>query len=131
MLAKFIVILSLYAEDVTASAHFYRDVLAFDSLPHHDEQPAFTVNGIHLTILKGKPPVPAQDIRPPFPIFAFSVDDLDAIAARLEKHHIALPWGVEENADTRWIRFHDPAGNVIEAAQFKEKKRPTVSHNHT
>jgi len=27
--------------------------------------------------------------------------------------------GIEEDADSRWVMFHDPAGNLIELAQFK------------
>jgi hypothetical protein len=29
-----------------------------------------------------------------------------------------MPWGVEKNAQGRWVQFHDPAGNLIEFVQF-------------
>jgi catechol 2,3-dioxygenase-like lactoylglutathione lyase family enzyme len=120
MSIKFAVI-SIWAEDEPACAHFYRDVLGLTLMPHpQGGRPHFTVDGVYLTILKGKP-VPARSAQPSrFPIFAFSVDDLDAMIERLEKHHVALPWGVEGGAGERWVMFHDPAGNLIELAQFTD-----------
>jgi len=117
MSIKFSVI-TLWAEDVPANAHFYRDVLGLGLLPHHGERPHFDVNGIYLTILKGKP-TPAHDAEPArFPLFALSVDDLDEMVNRLEKLHVEMPWGVESNSVSRWVIFHDPAGNLIELVQF-------------
>lgn len=54
-----------------------------------------------------------------FPIVAFAADDLDAAVDRLRAHGVEMPWGVEEDADSRWVMFHDPAGNLIEVAYFK------------
>ena len=34
-------------------------------------------------------------------------------------HYVDLPWGVEEDADSRWVMFRDPAGNLIELAQLE------------
>jgi catechol 2,3-dioxygenase-like lactoylglutathione lyase family enzyme len=50
---------------------------------------------------------------------AFAVDDLEAAVERLRAHGVSLPWGVEEDAGARWVMFHDPAGNLIELAEFK------------
>jgi catechol 2,3-dioxygenase-like lactoylglutathione lyase family enzyme len=125
---KHIAVVSLWAEDVAAAAHFYRDVVGLQLLLHlaqHDKHqwPHFDLNGTLLVILKGKP-VPAQDAEPsPFPLMAFAVDDLDPAIERLQAHHIELPWGVEENADARWVMFHDPAGNLVELVQFKGDQR--------
>lgn len=117
MSMKFAVI-TLWAEDVPACAHFYRDVLRLSILSYGGKQPHFDVNGIYLTILKGTP-TPAQNAEPArFPLFALSVDDLDEIASRLGTLHIEMPWGVETNETSRWIMFHDPAGNLIELVQF-------------
>ncbi len=52
--AKFTV-LALRAEDVPACAHFCREVLELSLLPHHGQRPHFDVNGVYLTILKGRP----------------------------------------------------------------------------
>jgi hypothetical protein len=40
---------------------------------------------------------------------------------RLRLHHVDLPWGIEEDADSRWVMCYDPAGNLIELAQFKAR----------
>ena len=117
-------VISLWAEDVAATAHFYRDVIGLRLLPHHGDRPHFDLGGIYLTILKGRP-MPTQNAVPDrFPLVAFAVDDLDAAVDRLRTHHVELPRGVEEDANSRWVMFHDPAGNLIEIAQFKDR----VSH---
>jgi predicted enzyme related to lactoylglutathione lyase len=72
----------------------------------------------HLTILKGHPN-PAQDAVPArFPLIAFAVDDLEANIERLRAHQVALPWGIEQDDNSRWVMFQDPAGNMIELVQF-------------
>ena len=124
---KHIAVVSLWAKDVAAAAHFYQDIVGLQLLPHlaqHDKhkRPHFDVSGTLLVILKGKP-VSAQDAEPsPFPLIAFAVDDLDPAVERLRAHHVQLPWGVEENAEARWVLFHDPAGNLVELVQFKGDK---------
>jgi catechol-2,3-dioxygenase len=107
-------VICLWAEDVSKTAHFYKDVLSLELLHHHGDQPHFKVGDTYLTILKGKPH-PAEDSDPPrFPLFAFRVNDLDQAVERLQAHGVALPWGIEENENLRWVMFHDPAGNLIE-----------------
>ena len=119
---KRIAVVSLWAEDVPTAAHFYRDVIGLRLLSHHshhDGRPHFDLGGTYLTILKGKP-VPAQNAEPShFPLIAFAVDDLDSAIERLQAHQVELPRGVAEGADSRWVVFHDPAGNLIELVQFK------------
>ncbi len=119
---KQIAVVSLWAEDVPTAAHFYRDVIGLRMLPHdshHDERPHFDVGGTYLTILKGKP-IPAQNTEPShFPLIAFTVDDLGSAIERLRTHRIELLKDVAEDADSRWVTFHDPAGNLIELVQFK------------
>jgi catechol 2,3-dioxygenase-like lactoylglutathione lyase family enzyme len=125
-----VAVISLWARDVPAAAHFYRDVIGLQLIPHdshHNSQPHFDLNGTYLTILKGDP-VPAQNAEPShFPLVAFAVDDLDAAVERLRAHHVELPWGVEEGTDSQWGKFYDPAGNLIELVQFK--KSGTASDN--
>jgi catechol-2,3-dioxygenase len=117
MSAKFAVV-ALWAADVAACAHFYRDVIGLDLLPHHGGRPHFEVDGVYLTILKGSP-TPAQHAEPErFPLMAFRVDDLDAMVSRLEKHKVEMPWGVESDSGSRWVMFNDPAGNLVELVQF-------------
>ena len=117
-------VVSLWAEDVPATAHFYRDVIGLRLMPHHGDRPAFDLGGVCLAILKGRP-VPAQDSLPSrFPIVAFALEDLDAAVEQLHAHRVELPWGIEEDADSRWVMFHDPAGNLIELAYFKHGPTP-------
>jgi catechol 2,3-dioxygenase-like lactoylglutathione lyase family enzyme len=119
MSIKFAVI-ALWAEDITASAHFYRDVLGLTLLSHAGERPDFDVNGIYLSILKGVP-TPAQNAEPArFPLVALAVEDLDVMVSRLENLHVEMPWGIESNAVSRWVMFHDLGGNLIELVQFGE-----------
>ena len=117
MPAKFAVV-SLWAPDVPAAAHFYRDVLGLTLMPHHGERPHFDVDGVYLTLLKGCA-APAEDTElDRFPLFAIAVEDLEERIARLQKHGVPLPWGLETNGNSRWAMFHDPAGNLIELVQF-------------
>ena len=113
-----IAVISLWAPDVPATAHFYRDVIGLRLVALHGDRPHFDLNGSYLVILKGRPSA-AQDASPErFPLVAFSVDDLDAAVERLKAHGVALPWGVEADAHSRWVMFHDPAGNLVELVQF-------------
>jgi catechol 2,3-dioxygenase-like lactoylglutathione lyase family enzyme len=110
-----IVVLSVWAEDVPKTVHFYRDVLGLELFAHHHgDIPHFKVGETYLTILKGKP-IPAEESVPErFPLFAFGVGDLDAAVERLKSHGVELPWGVEENEGSRYVMFYDPAANLIE-----------------
>jgi catechol-2,3-dioxygenase len=116
-------VVSLWADDPGAATHFYRDIVGLQLMTHdthHSGRPHFDVGGTYLTILKGRP-VSAQDAEPPhFPLVAFEVDDLDFFIERLQAHHVELPWGVEEGTESRWIKLHDPAGNLVEIVQFRE-----------
>ncbi len=108
-------VISLWAEDVPKTAHFYKDILGLEMLPyHHGGQPHFLVGDAYLTVLKGKPR-PAEDSVPArFPLFALRVSDLDAAIEHLKVHGVELPWGIEAQGDSRWVMFYDPAGNLIE-----------------
>lgn len=112
---KGIEVICLWAENVMETAHFYKDVLGLELLPdHHAKRSHFKVGQANLTILKGKPR-PAEDPEPSrFPLFAFRVNDLNEAVNRLQAHGVDLPWGVEGQGDSRWVMFHDPAGNLIE-----------------
>lgn len=114
-----IAVISLWAEDVPTMAHFYRDVIGLEPLQHHGEMPHFNVSGVNLVILKGHP-CPAEGSHPAdFPILAFEVDDLDLAIDRLRTHGIDLPWEVVQTANSRWVKFYDPGGNLIELVSFE------------
>jgi len=109
-----IAVVGLWAEDVTAAVHFYRDVIGLRMPKERHRRPHFNVDGAHLVLLEGHP-VAAQNAVPArFPLLAFAVEDLDAALERLREHKVDLPWGVGHDAHSRWAMFHDPAGNLIE-----------------
>jgi catechol-2,3-dioxygenase len=115
-----IAVISLWAEDVATTAHFYKDVIGLNLLPHHHgEHPHFKLGDTFLIILKGKPH-PATDTNVErFPLIAFALDDLDQAVEHLQTHNVELPWGIEQDNATRWVMFYDPAGNLIELVEFK------------
>ena len=122
---KNIAVVSLRAEDVAAAAHFYRDVIGLRLAPHHKGgRVHFAVGDTYLVILPGVPRPAAEygsggrPAEPRFPLIAFAVADLSAAVERLQAHQVALPWGVESDEHSRWVMFHDPAGNLIELAEF-------------
>jgi catechol 2,3-dioxygenase-like lactoylglutathione lyase family enzyme len=110
-------VISIWAEDVVGTAHFYRDVLGLALRHHHAGRPHFDLGGSIMVILQGKPRGAENTVPERFPILAFAVDDLDAAITRLKVHQVELPWGVEENENSRWVMFHDPGGNLIELVQ--------------
>ncbi len=112
-------VVSLWAEDVAATAHFYQEVIGLQLLTHDPHRPHFDLGGVYLVILKGRPQPPLDPLPARFPIIALAVADLDAAVAHLRAHQVALPWGIEEDAESRWVMFYDPAGNLIELAKFK------------
>ena len=112
-------VVSLWAEDVSATVHFYRDVIGLKLLMHDRHRPHFDLGGAYLVILQGRSRPPLDPVPARFPIVAFAVDDLDATVEQLRAHQVNLPWGIEEDADSRWVMFYDPAGNLTEVAQFK------------
>ena len=116
-------VVSLWAEDVPAAAHFYLDVVGLPLLPHHRDRPHFDLGGAYLVILKGRASPPQEGYPARFPQVAFAVDDLDESIDRLTAHRVAMPWGVERDAASRWVMFHDPAGNLIELVQFDDRAR--------
>jgi catechol 2,3-dioxygenase-like lactoylglutathione lyase family enzyme len=118
-MAAHLSVISLWAKDVIQAAYFYKDVLGLSLTTHHAGMPHFDLGGVTLVILQGTPS-PVKDSHPDrFPLFALSMDDFDTVLSRLEAHKIALPWGVESGADSRWVRFYDPAGNLIEIVEWK------------
>jgi predicted enzyme related to lactoylglutathione lyase len=72
------------------------------------------VGDAYLVILKGVPHPAENTEHSRFPLYAFKVQDLDAAVERLVAHNIELPWGIEGFGSSRWVMFHDPAGNLIE-----------------
>ena len=111
-------VVSLWAEDIRATAHFYRDILGLRLMPHHGERPHFDLGGIYLVLVEGKPMLREEDSPEQFPVVAFLVNDLDKSIEKLRSNHVDLSRGIGEGAGTRWIMFNDPAGNLIELVEL-------------
>ncbi len=112
-------VITLWAEDVAQTAHFYRDAIGLPpaAIATHHDHPHFDLGGIYLTIRKGKPSLVSESR---FPCIAFSVDDLEAAIQRLQAHQVKPPFGMEEDSENRWVMIQDPGGNLIELAEFKK-----------
>ena len=116
---------NLKAKDVAQAAHFYRDIIGLEMAGHHGHMPDFDLNGTYLTIIQGEPVAKLAGASAQFPVLALEVEDLDKTIDRLRLHHVELPWGIEQSETSRWIKFYDPAGNLIELVQFDG-----LSENH-
>jgi catechol-2,3-dioxygenase len=120
-----LVVVGLWAEDVAQAAHFYRDVIGLPLLPDHGHHPAFDLGrGVHLVINEGRSGAVLDFKRSRFPHLAFAVQDLDGAIEHLVDHGVELPWGIEAKGQSRWIVFRDPAGNLLEFAQFEGARSP-------
>lgn len=111
-------VVSLWAEDLSETAHFYRDVIGLRLMPHHADRPHFDLGDIYLVLVQGKPTVRDADAPDHFPVMAFAVRDLEESIEQLRSNNVDLPWEVVEGTGTRWIKFNDPAGNLIELVEF-------------
>jgi len=107
-------VVSLWAEDLPAALHFYRDVIGLSLLSHHKGRPHFDLGGAYLVLLQGKPPASPDTLGTRYPLVALALIDFEAALARLQAHGVELPWGIEAGEGLRWVMLHDPAGNLIE-----------------
>lgn len=111
-------IVSIMAENLHQTVHFYRDVLGLNLLPDHGHRFAFDVGENILVVVKGVPGNPADESTR-FPVLTFTVQDIELALEHLEEHGVETLNGIESGGDTRWVLFHDPAGNLVELAQFE------------
>jgi catechol 2,3-dioxygenase-like lactoylglutathione lyase family enzyme len=113
-------LVTAWAVDVPKSLHFYRDILGLDLLPHHGNHPVFTVgDDLHLIIRKGTP-VAVLDAEP-FPVIAFQVADLHQAIQQLQANDVKLSGDILTKPGVRYIMFYDPAGNLLEIAEFSNQ----------
>ncbi|MGD8904878.1 MAG: VOC family protein [Anaerolineae bacterium] len=114
-----VAVVSLWAEDVSALTRFYRDVMGLHLLDHHGHRPHLDLgHGLYLVLVEGRPAPRQEPGGTRFPVLAFAVNNLAEAIEHLESHNVELPWGVEVGITARWVKFYDPAGNLIEFAQF-------------
>jgi catechol 2,3-dioxygenase-like lactoylglutathione lyase family enzyme len=112
-------VVTLWAEDVTAAAYFYREVVGLRLAIHHAGRPHFDLGEAYLVILQGTPRPAENPIPDRFPLIAFSVEDLQAAVQKLEAHGIEMPWGIEGHEGERYVMFKDPSGNLVELVEKK------------
>jgi catechol-2,3-dioxygenase len=111
-------VVTLWAEDVSRMTDFYQNVLGLPLLIVDCGRPHFDYGGGYLVILKGKPSKVEDSVPSRFPILAFAVHNLEEVVHSLQLHGVEMPWGIEEDSDSRWVMFYDPAGNLLEVAVF-------------
>jgi len=109
-------VVTLWAEDVDRMSDFYQNILGLPLVRVDRGRPHFDFHGGYLIILPGQPYKVQDSTRSRFPVIAFDVDDLHEVVGRLRLHDIGMPWGIEEDSDSRWVMFYDPGGNLIEVA---------------
>ena len=114
-------VVTLWGEDVQKMSDFYEHVLGLPLMFADRDRPHFDFGGGYLTILPGQRHK-ADLTQARFPVIAFAVDDLHEILHQLKSHEVEMPWGVEEDNDSRWVMFYDPGGNLIEVAMMGIKK---------
>jgi catechol 2,3-dioxygenase-like lactoylglutathione lyase family enzyme len=115
-------VVTLWAEDVERMSDFYQKVLGLPLVAIDRGRPHFDYGGGYLTILPGQPHKVHDSKQSRFPVIAFSVDDLHEVIHQLKSHDVEMPWGIEEDSDSRWVMFYDPGGNLIEVAMMGIKK---------
>jgi catechol 2,3-dioxygenase-like lactoylglutathione lyase family enzyme len=115
-------VVSLWAEDVQKMTDFYQNVLGLPLATIDRGRPHFDFGGGYLTILPGQPYKAQDSMQSRFPVIAFAVDDLHETIRQLKSHEVEMPWGVEEDDDSRWVMFYDPGGNLLEVAVMGIKK---------
>ena len=111
-------VVRLWAEDVQEMSDFYQNVIGLRLVTIDRGRPHFDFGGGYLAILPGQPYRMQDSQQSRFPILAFAVDDLHPVTHPLKTHHIDMPWGIEEDQDSRWVMFYDPGGNLIEVAML-------------
>ena len=112
-------VISLRTKALSATVHFYRDVIGLTRLAHHGHRPAFDLgNGLFLVIVEAGGEQNHISTGDRFPVLAFAVADLDQAVEHLNRFKSEMPWGIEKDLHNRWVQFYDPGGNLIEFAQF-------------
>ena len=118
MIIRFAV-LTIWVKDFEKSLSFYRDALELELVSHPGDIPHLRVGEGFLVLVKGEFCPPADAFPLDFPQLALETDDLDKLVAQLQKSGIDIEGHIEERRDSRWVKLHDPDGNLIELVQVK------------
>ena len=108
--------IGVVAEDLTAQADFYRDVLGFRQVAAGDDYVEFEFEGRTFEVLtrSADPQYDARRVQ-----LGFEVDDIELARAELLAAGVEAVSGIEGDSDdiSRWAYFRDPEGNVFEITQ--------------
>jgi len=115
-------VVTLWGENVQRMTDFYQNVLGLTLVTVDRGRPHFDFGGGYLTILPGQPNSLQDSRQSRFPVVAFAVDDLHEVIQQLKSNNVEMPWGIEEDSDSRWVMFYDPGGNLIEVAMMGIKR---------
>ncbi len=109
------------AEKLRTTAEFYETVLGLRRVGNSTSPYIFDTDGTFLAIMEGQLEQP-RDPKRRWPMFALTVPDLDKSVRALREAGVKLPWGIEEfgvpTPSSRFVMFHDTAGNLIEIVQW-------------
>jgi hypothetical protein len=93
-----IAVVSLWADDIPATAHFYRDVIGLKLLPHHGDRPTSILTAaISSSCRENRHSLASPPVR--FPLIAFGVNDLDTAVNKLHAHRIDSSLGHRERCE--------------------------------
>jgi len=110
---------SLWVDDFESCLYFYEDVMRLDLITRPGEVPHFRVGESMLVLVKGIFCPPDGAFPPDFPQLSFEVDNLDEVVSYLKDRGVDVIGNIEERRDSRWIKLHDPAGNLIAVVEVK------------
>lgn len=103
------------------TAAFYKDQLELPVIMEGKDQYILNADGTFVVIMPGEQAPPKNPAKR-WPQFALTVASLDESVNKLRSAGVALPYGIEtfggEKPTSRYVMFHDPAGNLIELVEW-------------
>jgi predicted enzyme related to lactoylglutathione lyase len=102
------------AQDIDASMHFYGTVLGLPFVKRWGDMPAAEFQAGNLTIAVMDPTAFGQEFRPHSLPIALHVDDVAAARAQLEGQGVEFVTEVIDSGVCHQTIFLDPAGNALD-----------------
>jgi predicted enzyme related to lactoylglutathione lyase len=109
-------------ENLEASVSFYRDVMGLKLLGKGEDWVHFDAGGGALfELMSGGKAAPSPKSTAQQPLVpGMRVDDLYRAVAELKQKGIEFIGEIGEFENTRWARFSDPEGNLLEIKEIQE-----------
>jgi catechol 2,3-dioxygenase-like lactoylglutathione lyase family enzyme len=102
------------AQDIEASAHFYGTVLGLPFVKRWGDMPAAEYQAGNVTIAIMEPTAFGQEFRPHAVPLAFHVDDVAAAREHLEAQGVTFVSELIDSGVCHQAIFLDPAGNALD-----------------